>query len=95
MKYEIQPSGRSYNHTVGSSLAVLHTNGQPFPLLVTIRDNKDHIRVLLYSYYNTIPGFGALLSNTAITTRILDQGAFRRVAPHGPAALTPTFAVKV
>ena len=29
---------------------------------MTIRNNKDHIRVLLYSYYTTITGWGVLLS---------------------------------
>ena len=28
----------------------------PHPVIVTIRDNKDYIRVLLYSYYTTITG---------------------------------------
>ena len=28
---------------------------------MTIRDNKDYIRVLLYSYYATITGWGVLL----------------------------------
>ena len=34
----------------------------PHPVIVTIRDNRDHIRVLLYSYYTTITGWGVLLS---------------------------------
>ena len=29
--------------------------------MVTIRDNKDYIRVLLYSYYTTITGWAVLL----------------------------------
>ena len=33
----------------------------PHPVIVTIRDNKDYIRVLLYSYYTTITGWGLLL----------------------------------
>ena len=33
----------------------------PHPIVVTIRDNKDYIRVLLYSYYITITGWGVLL----------------------------------
>ena len=28
----------------------------PHPVIVTIRDNKDYTRVLLYSYYTTITG---------------------------------------
>ena len=29
---------------------------------VTIRDNRNYIRVLLYSYYTTITGWGVLLT---------------------------------
>ena len=36
----------------------------PHPVIVSIRDNKDHIRVVLYSYYTTIAGWGVLLRNT-------------------------------
>ena len=35
----------------------------PHPVMVTIRDNKGHIRVLLYSYYATITGWGVLLKS--------------------------------
>ena len=28
----------------------------PHPVIVTIRDNRDYIRVLLYFYYTTITG---------------------------------------
>ena len=30
---------------------------------MTVRDNRDFIRVLLYSYHTTITGWGVLLSN--------------------------------
>ena len=30
----------------------------PPPVIVTIRDSRDYIRVLLYSYYTTITGGG-------------------------------------
>ena len=30
----------------------------PHPVIVTIRDNKDYIRVLVYSSYITITGWG-------------------------------------
>ena len=33
----------------------------PHPGILTIRDNRDYIRVLLYSYYITITGWGVLL----------------------------------
>ena len=35
----------------------------PHPVIVTIRDNRDYIRVLLYSYYTTITGWGVLLTD--------------------------------
>ena len=36
--------------------------GPPHTVIVTIRDNKDYIRVLSYSYYTTITGWGVLLT---------------------------------
>ena len=33
----------------------------PHPVIVTIRENRDYIRVLLDSYYTTISGWGVLL----------------------------------
>ena len=33
----------------------------PHPVIVTIRNSGGYIRVLLYSYYTTIPGSGVLL----------------------------------
>ena len=33
----------------------------PHPVIVTIRDNRDYIRVLLYSCYSTITGWGGFL----------------------------------
>ena len=36
----------------------------PHPVIVTTRENRDHIRVLLYSYYTTITGRGVLLRDT-------------------------------
>ena len=37
----------------------------PHPVIVTIRDNKDYIRVLLYSFHTTITGCGVLLRNAS------------------------------
>ena len=31
----------------------------PHPVIVTIRDNRDYIRVLFDSYYTTITGWGS------------------------------------
>ena len=36
--------------------------GTPHPVIVTIRDNRDYMRVLLYSYYTTSTGWGVLLT---------------------------------
>ena len=38
----------------------------PHPVIVTIRDNRDHIRVLFYSYYTTITGWGGAPPNPLI-----------------------------
>ena len=43
----------------------------PHPVIVTIRDNKDLIRVLFYSYYTTITGSGVLLLYTVYCTPVL------------------------
>ena len=40
---------------------MVHIRRTPHPVTVTIRDNRDYIRVLLYSYYTTITGWGVLL----------------------------------
>ena len=39
--------------------------------MVTLRDNKDHIRVLLYCEYTTFTRWVVLLSNTAEDAKIL------------------------
>ena len=33
----------------------------PHPVIVSIKDNRDYVRVLFYSYYTTITGWGVLL----------------------------------
>ena len=33
----------------------------PHPVIVTIRDSRDHIKVLYYSYYTTMTGLGVFL----------------------------------
>ena len=38
----------------------------PHPVIVATRDNKDYTKVLLYSYYTTITGWGVLLGNTVL-----------------------------
>ena len=50
----------------------LYIRWTPHPVIVTIGDNRDNIRVLLYSYYTTITGWGVLLRNTInVTSRII------------------------
>ena len=44
-----------------------YSGGRPNPVIVAIRDNKNYIRVLLYSYYTTIAGWGVLLTYNAST----------------------------
>ena len=54
----------------GAVLAALACTGSfrwtPHPAIVTIMDNKDSIRVLLYSYYTTITGWGVLLRDHVV-----------------------------
>ena len=38
----------------------------PHPVIVTTRHNKDYVRVLLYSDYTTITGWGVLPRSRAI-----------------------------
>ena len=47
----------------------------PHPVIVAIRDNnnKDYIRVLLYSFYTTITLWGVLLRNALSLTRVLTK----------------------
>ena len=35
---------------------IKHVRWTPHPVIVTIMDNKEYIRVLLYSYYTTTEG---------------------------------------
>ena len=42
----------------------------PHPVIVTIRDNRDYIRVLLYSYYTTMTGWGVLLRDMEYGARL-------------------------
>ena len=38
----------------------------PHPVIVTIGDNREYIRVLLCSHYTTIPGWGFLLGSLVV-----------------------------
>ena len=50
---------------------IVHIRWTPHPAIVTIRDSRDYIRVLLYSYHATLTGLGVLLGDT---TGILASG---------------------
>ena len=39
----------------------------PHPVIGAIRDKKDHIRALLYSYHTTITGWGVVLTYVSTT----------------------------
>ena len=40
--------------------------------MVTVRDNKDYVRILLYSYYTGITGWGGPPNLETVTTNISD-----------------------
>ena len=44
------------------SLHNIYLRWTPHPVIVTISDNKEYIRVLLYSYHTTITGWGGPLN---------------------------------
>ena len=53
----------------------------PHPVIVTIGDIKDYIRVLIYSYYTTIAGWGVLLSSIlCLLSRCKEMQSTRFVA---------------
>ena len=39
----------------------------PHPVIVTEGDNRDYIKVLLYSYYTAITGWGVLLRDWTVS----------------------------
>ena len=45
-------------YTQGGARELVVFRWTPHPVIVTIGDTRDHIRVLLYSYYATITGWG-------------------------------------
>ena len=46
----------------GLRFKTVYLRWTPHPVIVTIRDNKDYIGVLLYSYYATMTVRGVLLN---------------------------------
>ena len=65
-----------------ASYTIIYLRRTPHPAIVTIRDNKDYIRVLLYS---SITGWGVLLhipqtdvgNDLGVYIGILDLGSYR------------------
>ena len=49
---------------------MVYVRWTPYPVIVTIRENRDHVRVLLYAYYTTITGWGVLLRFTVQGLRV-------------------------
>ena len=45
----------------------------PHPVIVTKGDNRDYIRVLLYSYYTTITGWGVFLRDYFVVLGLSTQ----------------------
>ena len=58
----------------------------PHPEIVTIRDNRDYIRVLLYSYYTTITGWGG--GGVATTTSKHNTHHNKTLSHHGKQSTT-------
>ena len=66
-EFYILPSSRKENHRnvpdVGQmrdpSMTTALLRWTPRPVIVTIRDNGDYVRVLLYAYYTTITAWGS------------------------------------
>ena len=49
---------------------------------MTIKDNKEYIGVLLYSYYTTITGWGGVLLRLGLGFRVQDTGAKQSSRPN-------------
>ena len=66
-----------------------YLRGPPHPVIVTIGDNKDYIRVeyirvLLYSYYTTITGWGVLLKFLGFYKVDMPYNVGHEPSPKGP-----------
>ena len=48
----------------------------PHPVIVTIRDNRDYIGILLFSSYTTITGWGVLLKDHTLTLKNMRHVVF-------------------
>ena len=61
----------SSSHQKNKKGFVVWVRWTPHPVIVTIGDSSNYIRVLLYSYYTTITGWGVLLRYGALAPRTL------------------------
>ena len=55
------------------SRAYVRRTPPPHTVIVAGRDNKDYIRVLLYSYYSAITGWGVLLKHMRVRISCLQN----------------------
>ena len=64
-------------------MASLRWTPHPDAVIVTMRNNKDNIRVLLSSYYTTIIGWGVLLRYPSCYTNYFSHGCILNSAAAG------------
>ena len=65
--------GSSYNPFIG-------LRWTPHPKIVTIGATRDHIKVLLYSFYTTVTGWGVLTSSY-LNSRLLGYVTIGYIEP--------------
>ena len=75
MRY-VSPKACKVNQSLSTArklecLQVIYLRWTTHPVIVTIRNNRDYIRVLLYSYSTTIAGWGVLLTYTLLAHTLL------------------------
>ena len=70
-------AGIEQNQAGCAVISIIFRWNPPHPALGTIRDNVDHMTVLLYSYYTTITGQGVLPNHP------IDGSGFRIRANYG------------
>ena len=73
-------------HTIGMQTL----GGPPHPVIVTIRETSIYIKVLLYSYYATITGWGVHLMQTPKPVLLNRKLQPRSPKNPEPPALSPT-----
>ena len=64
-----------------NTISVGYLRRTPHPAIVAIRDNKDSIRVLFYSYYTTITGWGGPPKGYPFNRSMMDHPSRARGRP--------------